>query len=144
MAALHAAIRDVCQLASEVEADADRFPEDWLFHYRWAAGLGGSAGAVGSVACKRPAFLGAVLHAAVRLLARLHARAPTQPGFLQQPSPTCCPPAPPRWGKGNGQKSKMPSGHVIDHLTVGGRTSAVVPALQKASWGAVELVAAES
>lgn len=52
--------------------------------------------------------------------------------------------APPRWGKGNGQKSKMPSGHAIDHLTVGGRTSAVVPALQKASWGAVELVAAES
>ena len=33
-AALHAAIRDVCRLASEVEADAERFPQDWLFHYR--------------------------------------------------------------------------------------------------------------
>lgn len=33
-AALHAAIRDVCWLASEVEADAERFPQDWLFHYR--------------------------------------------------------------------------------------------------------------
>ncbi len=40
----------------------------------------------------------------------------------------------PRWGKGNGQKSKMPSGQTIEHLTVGGRTSAVVPAVQKASW----------
>ncbi|PRW20199.1 formamidopyrimidine-DNA glycosylase isoform X2 [Chlorella sorokiniana] len=75
VAALHAAIRDVCRLASEVEADADRFPLDWLFHYRW--------------------------------------------------------------GKGNGQKSKMPSGQAIEHLTVGGRTSAVVPAVQKLNKAAI-------
>lgn len=72
VAALHAAIRDVCHLASEVEADADRFPEDWLFHYRWAAGLGWSR-CIGTVASKLPTFLGAVLQAAVRLLAHLHA-----------------------------------------------------------------------
>ena len=29
----------------------------------------------------------------------------------------------------------MPSGQAIEHLTVGGRTSAIVPAVQKASWG---------
>ncbi|KAI7839952.1 hypothetical protein COHA_006346 [Chlorella ohadii] len=75
VAALHAAIRDVCRLASDVEADADRFPADWLFHYRW--------------------------------------------------------------GKGNGQKSKMPSGQTIEHLTVGGRTSAVVPAVQKLNKAAI-------
>lgn len=35
-----------------------------------------------------------------------------------------------RWGKGNKEKSKV-LGHPIDHLKVGGRTSAYVPALQK-------------
>ncbi|PNW77244.1 hypothetical protein CHLRE_10g428433v5 [Chlamydomonas reinhardtii] len=35
MAALHAAIREVVGLAVRVEADSDRFPRDWLFHYRW-------------------------------------------------------------------------------------------------------------
>lgn len=34
VAALHAAIRDVCALACAVEADSDRFPQDWLFHVR--------------------------------------------------------------------------------------------------------------
>jgi hypothetical protein len=34
VAALHAAISSVCQLACEVEADSSRFPPDWLFHYR--------------------------------------------------------------------------------------------------------------
>jgi formamidopyrimidine-DNA glycosylase len=34
VAALHHAIRHVCQLACEVEADADKFPPTWLFHHR--------------------------------------------------------------------------------------------------------------
>lgn len=33
---LHAQIANVCQVASEVEADADRLPQDWLFHVRCA------------------------------------------------------------------------------------------------------------
>jgi formamidopyrimidine-DNA glycosylase len=35
-----------------------------------------------------------------------------------------------RWGKGAKTKSKV-AGHTIEHVTVGGRTSAYVPALQK-------------
>jgi len=35
-----------------------------------------------------------------------------------------------RWGKGSSKQSEI-GGHVIDHITVGGRTSAFVPALQK-------------
>jgi hypothetical protein len=34
VAALHHATRHVCQLACEVEADADKFPPTWLFHHR--------------------------------------------------------------------------------------------------------------
>lgn len=37
MAALHRGIRDVCQFAADVDADAERFPMDWMFHYRWVA-----------------------------------------------------------------------------------------------------------
>lgn len=33
---LHRTIREVCSVASEVEADADRLPKDWLFHVRHA------------------------------------------------------------------------------------------------------------
>ncbi|KAL4420824.1 hypothetical protein ABPG75_010480 [Micractinium tetrahymenae] len=68
VAALHRAIKDVCELAVAADADANRFPDTWLFHYRW--------------------------------------------------------------GKGSSTKSKI-GGHIIDHITVGGRTSAFVPALQK-------------
>lgn len=68
VAALHRAIKDVCELAVAADADSDRFPDSWLFHYRW--------------------------------------------------------------GKGSSTKSKV-GGNVIDHITVGGRTSAFVPALQK-------------
>lgn len=38
---LHRALREVIQLAVEVEADSNRFPETWLFHVRW----GGTRGA---------------------------------------------------------------------------------------------------
>ena len=67
---LHRWIQEVCRVAAEVDADADRLPGTWLFHHRW--------------------------------------------------------------GKGNAEKSKI-DGHAIDHITVGGRTSAYVPALQKLS-----------
>lgn len=67
---LHKWIVEVCRIASEVNADADKLPESWLFHHRW--------------------------------------------------------------GKGSGKIAKI-EGHVIDHITVGGRTSAYVPALQKLS-----------
>lgn len=33
-AALHWWIQEVCTTAAAVDADADRFPEDWLFHHR--------------------------------------------------------------------------------------------------------------
>lgn len=79
VAALHHAIRHVCQLACEVEADADKFPPTWLFHHRW--------------------------------------------------------------GKGSGTKSKV-GGHTIEHITVGGRTSAVVPAVQKLNKTAIAAQAA--
>lgn len=37
-----------------------------------------------------------------------------------------------RWGKGRkGEKVKLKSGHTLDHLTIGGRTSCFVPDLQK-------------
>ncbi|GAB4820296.1 hypothetical protein N2152v2_007342 [Parachlorella kessleri] len=68
--ALHRLIREVCTIASDVEAEADRLPKTWLFHYRW--------------------------------------------------------------GKGSKTKAKV-EGHTIEHITVGGRTSAYVPALQKLS-----------
>lgn len=36
-----------------------------------------------------------------------------------------------RWKKGSKESSTLPTGEKIIHLTVGGRTSAVVPSLQK-------------
>ncbi|GAB2269503.1 Formamidopyrimidine-DNA glycosylase [Dionaea muscipula] len=33
--ALHRSIKEVIQFAVQVDADAGRFPLDWLFHYRW-------------------------------------------------------------------------------------------------------------
>lgn len=40
VAALHAALSDVLQTACRVNADASRFPKEWLFHYRWGKGKG--------------------------------------------------------------------------------------------------------
>ncbi|KAI0252709.1 hypothetical protein BJV78DRAFT_1124215, partial [Lactifluus subvellereus] len=36
--ALHQQIRHVCTFAVEVNADDSRFPDDWLFKYRWGKG----------------------------------------------------------------------------------------------------------
>lgn len=36
-----------------------------------------------------------------------------------------------RWGKGRKEKRKTPQGYVLDHVTVGGRTSCYCPDLQK-------------
>ncbi|KAF7196465.1 Formamidopyrimidine-DNA glycosylase [Pseudocercospora fuligena] len=36
-----------------------------------------------------------------------------------------------RWDKGKKEKNVLPNGNKIEHLTVGGRTSAIVPAVQK-------------
>lgn len=36
-----------------------------------------------------------------------------------------------RWGKGRKEKRKTPNGLILDHITVGGRTSCYCPALQK-------------
>ncbi|KAF0904033.1 hypothetical protein E2562_031550 [Oryza meyeriana var. granulata] len=33
--ALHQSIQEVVKYAVEVDADCDRFPEEWLFHHRW-------------------------------------------------------------------------------------------------------------
>jgi formamidopyrimidine-DNA glycosylase len=44
---LHEAIRAVVGLAVAVEADADKFPREWLFHYRWGKGKGASKDAAG-------------------------------------------------------------------------------------------------
>ncbi|XP_015693859.1 formamidopyrimidine-DNA glycosylase-like [Oryza brachyantha] len=33
--ALHRSIQEVVKYAVEVDADCDRFPEEWLFHHRW-------------------------------------------------------------------------------------------------------------
>lgn len=35
VAAVHAALDSVIQLAVSVDADSHKFPRDWLFHYRW-------------------------------------------------------------------------------------------------------------
>jgi len=32
---LHLQIRDICTLAVEVNADYLKFPDNWLFKYRW-------------------------------------------------------------------------------------------------------------
>jgi len=37
VAALHEALRSVLQTAVSVDADADRFPDDWIFAHRWGA-----------------------------------------------------------------------------------------------------------
>lgn len=34
-ATLHKCIKEVVQYAVEVDADCDRFPLEWLFHFRW-------------------------------------------------------------------------------------------------------------
>jgi formamidopyrimidine-DNA glycosylase len=38
MARLHQAIIDVIGFAVKVEAESDKFPKNWLFHYRWGKG----------------------------------------------------------------------------------------------------------
>lgn len=38
---LHKAIADVARIATEVDADYERFPEDWIFHIRWGGHRGG-------------------------------------------------------------------------------------------------------
>ncbi|OZJ06661.1 hypothetical protein BZG36_00330 [Bifiguratus adelaidae] len=67
---LHDCMKMVCEMAVAVNAEADQFPSDWLFKYRWGK------------------------------------------------------------GKGEGQ-GVMPNGNKIKYETVGGRTSAFVPELQK-------------
>jgi formamidopyrimidine-DNA glycosylase len=66
---LHASLRSVISHACKVNADSDKFPRDWLFHYRWGKG-------------KKTA------------------------------------------------ENRMPDGSHISFVTVGGRTSAVVSAVQ--------------
>ncbi|KAJ6416078.1 hypothetical protein OIU84_004807, partial [Salix udensis] len=34
-ATIHKCIKEVIQYAVEVDADCDRFPLEWLFHFRW-------------------------------------------------------------------------------------------------------------
>ena len=43
--AVAAAIGDVCSTAAAVDADASRFPRDWIFHVRWDQRPGARAGA---------------------------------------------------------------------------------------------------
>ncbi|RKP09922.1 Formamidopyrimidine-DNA glycosylase N-terminal domain-containing protein, partial [Thamnocephalis sphaerospora] len=38
MTALHQQLRSVCETACAVNADANQFPTDWLFHRRWGKG----------------------------------------------------------------------------------------------------------
>jgi len=42
LAALHAALLSVCTEACACNAESDRFPRTWLFHYRWANQTSGS------------------------------------------------------------------------------------------------------
>jgi hypothetical protein len=44
---LHAAIGTVVTTAAAVEADSDRFPARWLFHYRWVKKAAGAEDALG-------------------------------------------------------------------------------------------------
>ncbi|KAE8339882.1 hypothetical protein BDV24DRAFT_71677 [Aspergillus arachidicola] len=67
---LHSALHYVCSTSVDLLADSEKFPEDWLFKYRWSKGK-------------------------------------------KNASPT------------------LPNGDKITFLTVGGRTSAVVPSVQK-------------
>jgi len=46
-ARLHKAIKDVIGLAVKVEAESDKFPKNWLFHYRWGKGKEGQKDAHG-------------------------------------------------------------------------------------------------
>ncbi|KAJ3409812.1 hypothetical protein HDV05_004254 [Chytridiales sp. JEL 0842] len=74
---LHGTMERVVREACEVNADSDRFPREWLFHYRWFKG-------------KR------------------------------------------------GVEAKLPNGNKITFDTIGGRTTAVVPAVQKLRKRAVD------
>ncbi|KXZ42162.1 hypothetical protein GPECTOR_192g308 [Gonium pectorale] len=64
LADLHAAIGSVLRLAVEAEADSERFPRDWLFHYRWtnkrASSIGGKAIHFVTVGSRTSAFVPAV------------------------------------------------------------------------------------
>jgi len=48
LARLHKAIIDVISFAVKVEAESDKFPKDWLFHYRWGKGKDGQKDAHGN------------------------------------------------------------------------------------------------
>lgn len=73
---LHLSIRHVIEFACKVNADSEKFPDTWLFHYRWFKGK-----------------------------------------------------------KSGCSVAKMPNGDLIRFETVGGRTSAIVPAVQKLKTG---------
>lgn len=137
-AALHAAIPHICQVACDADGDSTRMPHDWLFHVRcahvlvwwwweraeiWRDGDGevvlegpfhGRRGAPLLVATSVPFFASPTMHrlsSAFTESCAVHLRHA-------------------RWSKRNQTKPTI-DGHVIDHITVGGRTSAYVPALQR-------------
>ncbi|XP_058115634.1 formamidopyrimidine-DNA glycosylase isoform X8 [Magnolia sinica] len=92
---LHRCIKEVVQLAVEVDADCTHFPVEWLFHFRWGKKAGKvNALDVGADGSQFPSQW--IFHSREK-----------KPG------------------------KAFVDGKKIDFITVGGRTSAFVPELQK-------------
>ncbi|KAG8481761.1 hypothetical protein CXB51_026435 [Gossypium anomalum] len=118
-ATLHKCIKEVIQYAVEVDADCNRFPCDWLFHFRWGKKSGKIKGKIPLmklIIMLKKLFL-QVIEKAVEVGA----------DSSQFPS---------NWIFHSREKKPgkaFVDGKKIDFINAGGRTSAYVPELQKLS-----------
>ncbi|KAH1047878.1 hypothetical protein J1N35_038662 [Gossypium stocksii] len=118
-ATLHNCIKEVIQYAVEVDADCNRFPCDWLFHFRWGKKSGKIKGKIPLmklIIMLKKLFL-QVIEKAVEVGA----------DSSQIPS---------NWIFHSREKKPgkaFVDGKKIDFINAGGRTSAYVPELQKLS-----------
>ncbi|KAA3479484.1 formamidopyrimidine-DNA glycosylase isoform X1 [Gossypium australe] len=135
-ATLHNCIKEVIQYAVEVDADCNRFPCDWLFHFRWGKKSGKIKGKIPLmklIIVLKKLFL-QVIEKAVEVGADssqfpsnwiFHSRE-KKPGkaFVDglAPEPIC-----------KIMSFLLITGKKIDFINAGGRTSAYVPELQKLS-----------
>ncbi|KAJ1567470.1 hypothetical protein HK405_005852 [Cladochytrium tenue] len=106
---LHASIVHITTFACSVNADSDQFPDSWLFHHRWYKGKKAAA-----TRSSNPATAGDDEGA----------------GDGEDNSKPAAGPGrrPARSAKGS---PRMPDGNPIVFQTVAGRTSAIVPAVQR-------------
>ncbi|KAK8525106.1 hypothetical protein V6N12_029949 [Hibiscus sabdariffa] len=117
-ATLHKCIKEVIQYSVEVDADSCRFPNDWLFHFRWGKKSGKIKG-------KIPLKL--IIMSKKLILQVIETSVEVGADSSQFPS---------NWIFHSREKKPgkaFVDGKKIDFINAGGRTSAYVPELQKLS-----------